>query len=160
MPSPWPRTLLVFAPMRNMTLAFVSILALLANSPLAHGQDADAPKSVDELRQRIEKVVADTKTPALGIALVNREGAYWVAGLGKADLKSGKPANEDTLFRIGSISKMFAALSILKLAEQGKLSLDDKVRDRAPEVEFQNPWEDSHPVRIVHLLEHTTGWDD
>lgn len=30
----------------------------------------------------------------------------------------------------------------------------------APEIEFTNPWEDTDPIRIVHLLEHTTGWDD
>src|SRR5690606_34796914 len=29
-----------------------------------------------------------------------------------------------------------------------------------PDVMFHNPWEESHPVRVVHLLEHTTGWDD
>jgi len=137
-----------------------SILALILLSFLANAADNGPPKSLDELRQRIEKVVKDTGTPAIGIALVNKQGPYWVAGWGKADLKSGRAADENTLFRIGSISKMFAAFSVLKLVEEGKLSLEDKVHDRAPEVVFQNPWEDTHPVRIVHLLEHTTGWDD
>ena len=66
----------------------------------------------------------------------------------------------DTLFRIGSISKGFAALSILKLVEQGKLTLNDTVRSLVPEIQFQNPWEATDPVRVVHLLEHTTGFDD
>src|SRR5690606_27121855 len=39
-------------------------------------------------------------------------------------------------------------------------SLDDKLRDLAPDIQFENPWEDTHPIRLVHLLEHTTGWDD
>jgi CubicO group peptidase (beta-lactamase class C family) len=121
---------------------------------------ADQPKDLDELRQRIEDVIKSSGTPAIGIALVNRDGPYWVAGWGKANLATGKAADENTLFRIGSISKMFAALAVLKLVEEGKLSLDDKLRDRAPEVKFANEWEDTHPVRVVHLLEHTTGWDD
>src|SRR5690606_34310887 len=97
---------------------------------------------------------------AIGIALVNEEGPYWVAGWGKANLATGEAADQDTLFRIGSIPKMFVALAVLQLQEEGKLSLDDKLRDLAPEIEFENPWEDTHPVRLVHLLEHTTGWDD
>ena len=46
------------------------------------------------------------------------------------------------------------------LADQGKLSLDDPVHKLAPEVWFENPWEATDPVRVVDLLEHTTGWDD
>jgi CubicO group peptidase (beta-lactamase class C family) len=48
----------------------------------------------------------------------------------------------------------------LKLQEEGKLNLNDKLRDLAPEIYFENKWEETHPVRLVHLLEHTTGWDD
>ena len=61
---------------------------------------------------------------------------------------------------IGSTSKIFVALAVLKLVEQGKLSLDDTLADLAPDVAFENPWEETHPIRVVHLLEHTTGWDD
>jgi CubicO group peptidase (beta-lactamase class C family) len=80
--------------------------------------------------------------------------------LGKADVASGRATTAETLYRIGSTSKGFASLSILMLADQGKLSLDDPVHKLAPEVWFDNRWEASDPVRVVHLLEHTTGWDD
>jgi CubicO group peptidase (beta-lactamase class C family) len=73
---------------------------------------------------------------------------------------SNREVTPETLFRIGSTSKAFASLSILMLANQGKLSLDDPVRKLAPEVWFENRWESTDPVRVVHLLEHTTGWDD
>ena len=136
-------------------LFFITRVALAAES-----EPPAAPKTLDELKQRIEKVVKDQHVPAIGIALVNREGPIWVAGWGKADLKSGRAADQDTLFRIGSVTKMFAGLAVLKLVEEGKLSLDDKVRDRAPDVAFENSWESTNPVRIAHLLEHTTGWDD
>ncbi|RYZ94078.1 MAG: class C beta-lactamase-related serine hydrolase, partial [Moraxellaceae bacterium] len=52
------------------------------------------------------------------------------------------------------------ALSVLKLVEEGKLHLNDKLSDLAPEIYFDNPWEKTNPVLLVHLLEHTTGWDD
>jgi hypothetical protein len=56
--------------------------------------------------------------------------------------------------------KGFASLAMLMLVNQGKLSLDEPVRKLAPEVWFENRWESTDPVRVVHLLEHTTGWDE
>ncbi len=40
------------------------------------------------------------------------------------------------------------------------MNLQDTLRSRAPEVAFENPWEATDPVRMVHLLEHTSGWDE
>jgi hypothetical protein len=73
---------------------------------------------------------------------------------------NGRAATSETLFRIRSTSKAFVSLAILMLADQGKLSLDDPVRKLPPEVWFENRWEADDPVRVVHLLEHTTGWHD
>jgi CubicO group peptidase (beta-lactamase class C family) len=117
-------------------------------------------QSIDELRQQLEKILKDTHTPGTSVAIVHREGPEWVAGVGKADVAGGRVVTPETLFRIGSTSKALASLSILMLADQGKLSLDDPVHKIAPEVWFENRWEGTDPVRVVHLLEHTTGWDD
>jgi CubicO group peptidase (beta-lactamase class C family) len=119
-----------------------------------------AAQSIDELRRQLEKELADTHTPGLSVAIVRRDGPEWVAGLGLADVANHRAATSDTLFRIGSTSKAFASLAILQLVNEGKLSLDDPVRKLVPEVWFENRWESTDPVRVVHLLEHTTGWDD
>ncbi len=111
------------------------------------------------LKQEVQHVLNETNIPALGVAIVTTDGPLWIAGLGKANIQDNIDANENTMFRIASISKMFVGLAVLKLQEEGKLSLDDKVRDLVPEIEFTNQWEDTHPIRVVHLLEHTTGWD-
>jgi CubicO group peptidase (beta-lactamase class C family) len=117
-------------------------------------------QSIPELQQQLEKILKDTHTPGISVAIVHRDGPEWVAGLGTADVASGRATNADTLFRIGSTSKAFASLSVLMLADQGKLSLDDPVHKLAPDVWFENPWESTDPVRVVNVLEHTTGWDD
>ncbi len=119
-----------------------------------------APSTLQELRSAIAEVVEEQLVPAVSIAMVDESGPVWVGAIGKANLEKGIDADENTLFRIGSTSKMFVALSILKLVEEGRLSLDDRLADLAPDVEFENRWEDTDPVRVVHLLEHTTGWDD
>ena len=99
-------------------------------------------------------------TPGVSVAIVHKDGPEWVAGLGMADVAANRATTADTLFRIGSTSKAFASLSILMLADQGKLSLDDPVHKLAPDVWFENRWEATDPIRVVNLLEHTTGWDD
>jgi CubicO group peptidase (beta-lactamase class C family) len=116
--------------------------------------------TVEELRGQLEKILKDTHTPGVSVAIVKKDGPEWVAGVGVADVASNRAVTADTLFRIGSTSKAFASMSILLLANQGKLSLDDPVKKLVPEIWFENRWEATDPVRVVHLLEHTTGWDD
>lgn len=132
---------------------------LLAGTLLADEEPAP-PATLEELQSAILDLMKEHEVPAMGIAMVDANGPVWIGALGKADIERDIDADENSMFRIGSTSKMFVALSVLQLVEQGVLSLDDKVADLAPEIEFQNPWEDTDPIRIVHLLEHTTGWDD
>lgn len=137
--------------------AFISLCLF---SALQLAAQPNVPKTVKELQTAIQKVLKETGTPAAGLALVQGDSTIWIAGLGKANLEKNRNANENTMFRIGSVSKMFVSLAVLKLQEEGRINLNDKVRDRAPEIAFTNPWEKEAPVRIEHLLEHTTGWDD
>jgi CubicO group peptidase (beta-lactamase class C family) len=133
---------------------------LAADKPAGKDEKPKPAQSIDELRQQIEKILKDTHTNGVSIAIVHKNGPEWVTGLGMADVAGNRAATADTLFRIGSTSKTFVSLSILMLVDQGKLSLDDPLHTLAPEVWFDNPWESSDPVRVVNLLEHTTGWDD
>jgi len=145
-------------------LAVLTPLCLAADQAVDKADKKDEkPKpaqSIDELRQQLEKILKDTHTPGVSVAIVHRDGPEWVAGLGTADVASSRENTPDTLFRIGSTSKAFASLSILMLADQGKLSLDDPVHKLVPDVWFENQWEATDPIRVVNLLEHTTGWDD
>jgi CubicO group peptidase (beta-lactamase class C family) len=122
--------------------------------------EAKAPQTIAQLQAEIEKILRETGTPGAAVALVSRDGVEWVAGLGLADVVSKRPATAQTLFRLGSVSKEFVALAALKLQEEGKLKLTDPVRQWLPEYPIENPWEATDPVRLVHLLEHTSGVPD
>jgi len=117
------------------------------------------PKTLTELKNSIQKILIETKTPGAGVVLVSGDETILLEGFGKADIENNIAVNENTMFRLGSISKMYVALAILKLQEEGRLSLKDKIKDLIPEIEFNNPWEDKYPIRIENLLEHTAGWD-
>jgi CubicO group peptidase (beta-lactamase class C family) len=154
----------VIAPVANLILMKRIATALLLFALALHnsfGADIGRrPKSFLELQGAIETVLKESRTPGAAIAIVSRDKVEWMAGFGKADVAANKPVTTETLFRIGSVSKAFAALAALKLQEEGKLKLTDTVRQWVPEVAFANPWEASDPVRLVHLMEHTTGFDN
>lgn len=119
-----------------------------------------APTTPEQLTDRIRALAETHDAPAFSLALVDNNQVVWQHSEGMADRDKGIESTNDTLYRIGSVSKIFVGLSVLKLVEEGKLDLYAKVRDLAPNVAFENPWEATHPVRVIHLLEHTTGWDD
>jgi CubicO group peptidase (beta-lactamase class C family) len=150
--------------MRTLTPLLVFCLCVSGcSSQKKQAKQEETPKpaqSIQELQQQVEKILKDTRTPGVSVAIVHRDGPEWIAGLGLSDVAANRATNPDTLFRIGSTSKAFASLSILKLANQHKLSLDDPVHKLAPDAWFENRWEATDPVRVVDLLEHTTGWDD
>ena len=142
-----------------LAIAFVAILPTIGCSA-PKKLESPPPANIDQLKSSIQAVLDRRHIPGVGIALVSKDGVIWAGGVGKADLASGRDVTADTMFRVGSITKGFVALSILKLAEQGKVSLDTKVSDIAPEIPIVNPWNDTDPVRVVNLLEHTAGFDD
>ena len=69
-------------------------------------------------------------------------------------------ASDATLFRIGSTSKAFVALTAQALVREGRLSLNQPLAEALPGFYFANAWVSTDPVRIVHLLEHTSGFED
>lgn len=144
--------------------AIVGVVAMLAISACTGGSKSTAqtpvPANIDELKSAVSAILKKYKVPGVGIALVTKDAVVWTGGVGKADLAANRDVTADTMFRVGSISKGFVALSALQLVERGKLSLGEKVAEVAPEVPVVNPWEATNPVTLANLLEHTAGFDD
>lgn len=122
--------------------------------------EPEPPRTIDELRERIEGVLTAHDVPGVGIALVERDGSIWTSGVGVASRETGAAIDGDTVFRVGSITKSVVALAILKLVEEHMLELETPVREIAPEIDMTNAWEDSEPITVAHLLEHSAGFDD
>lgn len=160
------RTARLGRPARTRPISLVAAALLgLAALPVGAASPAPTPtpapaRDTAELEKRISAQLAKHRVPGATVVLTDADHDLWLAGIGKADVAAGKAVTPETLFRIGSVSKTFAALSVLKLQEEGRLRLDARVKDLVPDVRFENRWEKTDPVRVVHLLEHTTGWDD
>ncbi len=143
------------------TISLLLLLLFIFNGSKSFAQDishVNEPQTLDELQESIQKILNETNTPGAGIVMVSGDETILLEGFGNADVENNLDVNKNTMFRLGSTSKMYVALAILKLQEEGLLNLKDKVRDLIPEIEFNNPWADEYPIRIENLLEHTTGW--
>jgi CubicO group peptidase (beta-lactamase class C family) len=123
-------------------------------------RDDQTPQTLEEFRAAAAAILDEAGVPGAGIALVRADGIEWAGGIGFADLARKVPATADTHFRAGSISKTFVAMALVQLSEEGLLTLDDLLSDVLPDIAVENPWQVTHPVRIVHLLQHTAGFDD
>lgn len=98
------------------------------------------------------------KTPGAVIIAVDSEGVLFSQGYGFADKERKLKAHPDsTVYRVGSISKLFTASAAMQLEEQGKVRLDEDINDYLP---FRIPNRKGHPIELTHLLTHTAGFDE
>lgn len=142
------------------TLRFILAAAGLHLSMAQAAEPPAAPRDLAELQARLTRLAQDAGVPGAGVTLFDRSGVTWSAGIGSADLARKTPATADTLFRVGSITKSFVALALLKLSEHGAINLDARLKDIAPEIPVENPWDKTDPVTVAEVLEHTAGFDD
>ncbi|MFC5436480.1 serine hydrolase domain-containing protein [Rhodanobacter umsongensis] len=92
--------------------------------------------------------------PGAAILIARGDEILYRGARGLADVKTGTPLTPDSVFRIGSVSKQFAAAGLLKLVEAGKLSLDDPLSKYVPH--FPN----GEHITVLELLNHTSGVKD
>jgi CubicO group peptidase (beta-lactamase class C family) len=100
----------------------------------------------------------EAHVPGLAWGIVAEGRLAHVDHSGVQDLKAKRPVSPETLFRIASMSKAFTALAILKLRDEGKLSLDALAETYIPEMRgWRYPTPDSPRIRVRDLLSHTGG---
>ena len=88
----------------------------------------------------------------MSLAIVKNGETLVEKGYGLANAEHNVEVQSKTVFRLASISKQFFATAIMKLVQDGKITLDDNMQ-----VFFQNAPETWKPIKIKHLLSHTSG---
>jgi CubicO group peptidase (beta-lactamase class C family) len=143
-------------PARAATLLLSGAAACAAHAAVPSAP----PTTLQELDQRLTASFAERGIPGAALALIEDGKVVYIKGYGVADKDKGTAVTPETVFRAASISKSLTGIALMSLVEQGKLRLDARLADLAPEIKFSNRWEQTDPVRLAHLLEHTTGWPD
>lgn len=127
-------------------------LCLLLSACLPAEQNADPRfEAVDKIFARWDK----PDSPGCALGVIQNGVFIYKKGYGMANLELASPLTPRSVFRIGSTSKQFTAMCIALLEEEGRLSLNDDIREYLPEMpEYQAP------VTIRHLIHHTSGIRD
>ena len=93
----------------------------------------------------------------LSIALVDDQSVVWEQGFGFADKEKKLPATPETIYRLGSISKLFTATAAMQLADQGKLDIDKPVEVYLPEFSIKSRFTDAHAITPRNIMTHHSG---
>jgi D-alanyl-D-alanine carboxypeptidase len=151
---------------RHVSLAiFTALFALPANAQpvTATAEAASVAGDPDVLGAErlfsawIEEQIAYRGLPGVAVGVVSNQALIWAKGFGFADLKAETPMTATTKFRMASNSKLFTAIAIMQLREQGKLGLDDPVVKYLPWFKAKPAGEDDGPITIEQLLSHSSG---
>jgi D-alanyl-D-alanine carboxypeptidase len=132
---------------RHLARAFL-VFAAIWFVPQSWALSPEIEARIDELARQ---TVSDGIAAGLVVAVAEQGNLTFERGYGLANIEWNAPVTTDTVFRVGSITKQFAAAGLLLLAEQKKLSLDDKLAKYLPN------YPRGDEVTLRQLLNHTSG---
>lgn len=110
------------------------------------------PKSVQP--EEVHKIFSafHNQSPGCAVGVAQAGKVVFTAGYGMADLERGVPITPETVFESGSVAKQFTAATLMLLAQEGKISLDDPLRKYLPELQNY-----AAPLTIRQVIHHTSG---
>ena len=139
-------------------LAGSAMPALAQSVATLRTADARWSAAIDSFRLRVRADVAADSVGGITAAVVVGDRMVWAEGFGWADRDRRIPAGVETIYRIGSISKSFTAVAMMRLVDAGVLSLDAPVAPALPQISgFAQPRPGAGAITFRHLASHTAG---
>ena len=140
-----------------LALRLVSLCALVFFSACTPQPDQGALSADVQaaIQAEIETALELEEIPQIGIVVTDREGNLWAAAYGHHDLAGEFPARDDSLYRVGSVSKLFTDLAIMKLVERGDLDLDAPVSDVLTSFKPESDFDEA--ITLRQLMSHRSG---
>jgi len=150
-----PHGLLTRSGIRVLIVAIVLSATAYARNPGDIAPRKDYARVAEALETFIEHQMKDKQLPSLSIALVDDQQIVWARGFGYADPDKKIPATAATVYRIGSVSKLFTDIGIMQMVEKGKIDLDAPVSTYIPEFKPDNQF--GKPITLRQLMSHRSG---
>lgn len=127
---------------------------------LALGLTCAAQASGADVTTQMRSLLAERGMVGASWMLLMDDGRVVAGAAGLRQAGTDAPLAADDRMHVGSIAKTMLATGILRLVSEGRLALDAPVAQLLPEVVLDNPWHASDPVRLRHLIDHTSGLED
>lgn len=148
------------ARLTTIRLLLLSTL-LVCSAPRSDGATASADGGYPATRQfltaQIRGAMQQPGMAGLSIALIDDQTVVWARGFGYADRANGTAASARTLYRVGSITKLFTATAAMQLAEQGKMDIDWPLQTYLPPFSIKSRFANTPPITPRHLMTHHSG---
>lgn len=142
----------------------MSIILIYGCSSAPKKPDQITPGVYDYAKEYItwltRKEMKKNKVMGVSIAIVDDQRIVWAQGFGYADLKNNVPATPETVYRIGSISKLFTVTAAMQLSEQGKVDIDQPLQDYLPRFSVKTRFSDAGPITPRTIMTHHSGLPD
>jgi CubicO group peptidase (beta-lactamase class C family) len=113
--------------------------------------------ALDLVAAELEAERAADDLPGISAAVVLDQDVIWARGWGHASVERGMLAAPDTVYGVGSITKVFTATMLMQLRDAGNLHLDDPVAEHVPGFAVKSPFPGSRPITLRQLVSHTSG---
>lgn len=134
-----------------------NILAACLSSAAAAQPSPEFVIAIESLQRLAAAEVERGILPGFTLALVDDQRLVWSGGFGLADVKRKLPARPDTVYRVGSVSKLFNAVAVMQQVETGRLDLDAPVQKFVPDFRIESRFTNAGPVTLRQLLCHRSG---
>ncbi len=141
--------------MRRQLLVSSSIVTALSLPITLGAQRGPVSDTTSRIADRVFDAYHGTDSPGCALGVSRNGRVVYERGYGMANLETGTPITPASIFHVASVSKQFTAMSIMLLAKDGKLSIDDDIRKYLPEIPNYGT-----TITIRHLLTHTSGLRD
>ncbi|MGW2313024.1 serine hydrolase domain-containing protein, partial [Actinomadura luteofluorescens] len=133
------------------TLATAMAVLAVPAAHTARPQSNRAPSSQDDFQGMLDDLVKTKAATAVLLRVRTAGGGEWSGAAGLSDVRTGRPADPAGYFRIGSVTKTFAATVLLQLVDERRLRLDDPVAEHLPGVV-----PDGERITVRQILQHTS----
>ncbi|MDD1717410.1 MAG: serine hydrolase [Methanoregulaceae archaeon] len=135
---------------RILTICLLATLLAGCGAPAAKSEEVNA-ETWESFGAELENLRQQMRIPGMSAAVVKDGQLVWARGFGYADVENGVPATAETPYHLASLTKPFAALVVMQLVQEGKLSLDDPVS------RYGVSLPEGDKVTVRHLLSHTSA---
>ncbi len=145
--------------MTGMSFFKTNVLYLMVFMLMSTQSTLASDPAIDSLMQKINHIKQRNNVSAVVVLVVDKNHVLINEKIGVSDWQNGEPLSNDHMFRIGSVSKSFAALLALRMQSAGIIDITKPISEYSSQLSVNNSYP-NHKITIEQLLEHTAGLSD
>ncbi len=141
----------------GLAIAVLPGCALLRNLGIIERPIESPEDAILYIQERIADEMDQLNIPGFAIAIVDDQSILWEGYFGVENLETQSPVTPDTVFRVGSISKVFTAIEVMRLRDEGLVELDAPIERYLPGFAIRRLFDSDEPITVRSLLTHRSG---